>query len=162
MEQENIKEIEDKDICKRNLKAEMYVLSLQDIQRIENCTYSKAVKTFNTMNYFRINNKPYVLASEYFCKEFIVDDVAMYQPLGEGLDTKVVKLLPPVFTVRDVAAVFDCGIKHANEIMSVIPKQFKINNTKYVAAEDFKNWLKTLPNKQILVGEYARIHKTKK
>lgn len=134
----------------------MYVLSLQDIQRIENCTYSKALKIFKTMNVFHINSKPYVLANEYFCRDFDVKEITMYQPLGEGLDTKVVKLLPPILNAKDIAVIFDCGNKRAYEIIAIIPNSFKINEKTYVKADDFSAWINSLRNRSIRVGDYAK------
>lgn len=147
-------ENENEVVDRKRVVAEMYVLSMQDIQRIERCTYSKAKRIFEVMNSFHINGKPYVLANEYFCKNFDIDEVIMCQPLGEGLDTKVVKLLPPVLNTGDIAAIFDCSHKRAEEIMSVIPNTFQLNSSRFVKIDDFKTWINTLPNTAIIVGNY--------
>lgn len=141
-------------VCRKRVIADMYVLSMQDIQRIEKCSYSRAKRIFETMNRFHINGKPYVLANEYFCKDFNINEVVLCQPLGEGLDTKVVKLLPPILSSGDIAAIFDCSHKRGEEIMAVIPNTFKVNNSSFVKIDDFRVWINSLPNTEIIVGDY--------
>lgn len=135
---------------KRNI--ELYVLSVKDIERLEGCTYQEALRKFKTYEYFYINSKPYILAKDYFVSSFKISEILMYEPITEGIETKLIKVMPMMFTVSDIQSIFDCGHRQAYQIMDVIPGVFKINNKRYVSDENFKKWLKGLPNTVINIG----------
>lgn len=134
---------------KRNL--ELYVLSVKDIERLENCTYQEALKKLKTYEYFYINSKPYILAKDYFVTSFKLSEILMYEPITEGVETKLIKVMPMMFTVSDIQSIFDCGHRQAYKIMDTIPGVFKINTKRYVSDDNFKKWLKTLPNTVVTI-----------
>ena len=38
--------------------------------------------------------------------------------------------------------------------MAVIPNTFKVNNSSFVKIDDFRVWINSLPNTEIIVGDY--------
>ena len=78
-------------------KFQMYVISAVDIQRIEGCTYSQAYNKMKKYDYFYINSRRYILASDYFTNGYLVSEAMYYSHLGEGVDTKYV---PPCTRLR--------------------------------------------------------------
>lgn len=137
MEEKNIQ-------VRKNL--ELYVLSVKDIERLECCTYQEALKKIKTFDYFKINSKLYILAKDYFVKPYKLDEILMYEPIAEGIETKLIKVMPMMFSTSDVQAIFDCGKRQAYQLMDVIPGVFRVNSKRYVSDENFKKWLKTLPD----------------
>jgi len=126
-------------------RAQMYVLSIQDIQRIRNCSYKLAAKELKSMDYFYINSKPYVLARDYFGATYGQYEVTMFEPIVEGIETKLVKVFPLLLDVDDIQAIFNCGARQAQRIMNTIDGTFRLNNKKYVRDKDFECWLDALP-----------------
>lgn len=133
-------------------KFQMYVISAVDIQRIEGCTYSQAYCKMKKYDYFYINSRRYILASDYFTNGYLVSEAMYYSHLGEGVDTKVIKIRPAMYTVKDIMDIFSVGRPKAEKIMDVIPGAFMLDNVRYVYDRDFVDWLESLPNKHLNVA----------
>ena len=137
---------------KRNKKIQMYVLSAKDIQRLEDLSYQKALKKLKSFEYFYINSKPYILARDYFCEQYELSEIITYEPITEGIETKLIKVIPTMLTVQDIQTIFSCGQRQSYQIMDAIPGTFKINSKRYISDRDFVLWLETLPNKCIKIA----------
>lgn len=129
----------------------MSVLSVSDIQKLNNISYSSALYELKKYNYFYINSRPYILASEYIGQKYRVAEIT-YNSIEEGDNTKMIKVLPLMLTVKDIQSVFQCGTRQAYEIMDLIPCVFKVNSKRYVREKDFAEWLETLPNSQLKIA----------
>lgn len=127
-------------------KFQMYVLSVIDLQRILECNYQSAYKVLRSYEYFYINSKPYILASDFYNRTYRVGEVFYYEPLTEGIETKVISVRPRIYSVEDIRIIFNCGLRQAYEIIDMIPGTFTLKQKKYVTEEMFVDWLKTLPN----------------
>ena len=130
----------------------MYVLSVKDIMQMRNISYTNALYTLKQFDYFYINSRPYILASDYFGEKYHISDISFSAPEDEGTETKLVKVLPLMLTVKDVQSVFQCGSRQAYEIMDLIPTAFKINSKRYVREIDFANWLESLPSQKLKIA----------
>lgn len=133
-------------------KFQMYVISAVDIQRIEGCTYSQAYNKMKKYDYFYINSRRYILASDYFTNGYLVSEAMYYSHLGEGVDTKVIKIRPAMYTVEDIMDIFSVGKSKAEKIMDAIPGAFSIDGVRYVYDRDFVDWLESLPHEHVNVA----------
>lgn len=124
----------------------MFVLSAKDIQDIRGVSYSTALNYLKEFNYFYINSKPYVLASDFFDEEYYVENIDFLSKIEADNKTKLIKVLPLMLTVSDIRQVFQCGSRQSYEIMDLIPGMYKINSKRYVREQDFKKWMDSLPN----------------
>ena len=132
-------------------KFNMFVLSAKDIQDIRGVSYSTALNYLKEFNYFYINSRPYVLASDYFDEEYYVENIDFLSKIEGDNKTKLIKVLPLMLTVSDIRQVFQCGSRQAYEIMDLIPGVFRVNSKRYVHEEDFKKWLTTLPHSRLRI-----------
>ena len=130
----------------------MFVLSVRDIQVMRNVSYTSALNILKQYNYFYINSRPYILASDYFDEKYHIAEISYSAPEDEGMDVKMVKVLPVMLTVKDVQAVFQCGTRQAYEIMDLIPDTFRVNSKRYIREKDFAEWLETLPHQQLTIA----------
>lgn len=131
----------------------MYVLSIKDIQAIRKCTYSQAKSEFSIYDYFYINSKPYILAADYFGEQrYQLLDIGYYENIEQHTTTKVIKVVPQMYTVSDIQQIFGCGQRQAYEIMDLIPWTFRINSKRYVDQKRFVEWLETLPNQKLKIA----------
>lgn len=131
----------------------MYVLSIKDIQTIRKCSYSQARAEFAIYDCFYINSKPYILATDYFGQQrYQLLDVGYYENIENNMVTKVIKIVPQIYTVSDIQQIFGCGQRQAYEIMDLIPWTFRINSKRYVDEKKFLEWLETLPNKKLKIA----------
>ena len=133
-------------------KFQMYVISAVDIQRIEGCTYSQAYNKMKKYDYFYINSRRYILASDYFTNGYLVSEAMYYSHLGEGVDTKVIKIRPAMYTVEDIMEIFSVGKSKAEKIMGAIPGAFSIDGVRYIYDRDFVDWLESLPHEHVNVA----------
>lgn len=133
-------------------KFQMYVISAVDIQRIEGCTYSQAYNKMKKYDYFYINSRRYILASDYFTNGYLVSEAMYYSHLGEGVDTKVIKIRPAMYTVEDIMDIFSVGKPKAEKIMDAIPGVFSIDGVRYIYDRDFVDWLESLPHEHVNVA----------
>lgn len=130
----------------------LYVLSAKDIQDIKNISYTRALYILKQFNYFYINSRPYILASDFFDEKYNVKEISFLSKIENDNKTKLIKVLPLMLTVQDIQQVFQCGSRQAYEIMDIIPGVFKINSKRYVREIDFNNWLETLPNSKLKIA----------
>lgn len=131
----------------------MYVLSIKDIQQIKKCSYDCAKRELFSYNYFYINSKPYILATEYFGKhKFSVSNFLCQQSIDGEIEVKIIKIMPQMYTVHDIQVIFGCGQRQAYEIMDIIPGSFRINSKRYVEDKCLREWLDSLPNKKLSIA----------
>lgn len=136
----------------RKEKINMYVLNAKDIQDLRGISYQTALNYLKEFDYFYINRKPYILASDFFGKKYNVESVEYLSSREDDNQTKLVKVLPLMLTVADIKQVFQCGTRQAYEIMDLIPGMFKINSKRYVREKEFNEWLETLPNQRLKIA----------
>ena len=133
-------------------KFNMYVLSAKDIKDLRGVSYTTALNYLKEFDYFYINSKPYILASDFFDEKYYVENIDFLSKIEGDNKTKLVKVLPLMLTVSDIRQIFQCGSRQAYEIMDLIPGMFKVNSKRYVRENDFKLWLDTLPNQRLKIA----------
>lgn len=126
---------------KKQLK--LYVLGVKDIQNLENINYKQALERIKEYDYFYINTRMYILASDYCFGDLNRAEKLYLTYFDEyGYDkTKVIEVTPRFYTAQDIQTMFSCGIHQSYDIIKQVPGHFSINTRLYVSSESFEKWL---------------------
>lgn len=136
-----------------NKMGDIYLLTYEDIMQIEGCSYGAALNKFRKHKdkVIHINQKPYILADEYYKNDRKKSKVGIFYEEQKGMITKVIVKYPTLFAVEDIMEIFKCGTKHAYQIMNAILYSFKINHKLYIKQDDFEVWLNEIKGKKISI-----------